>query len=808
MKWLKAALATFLAVLVIYGLNRTYGVVPAMGSFLSPYEGFWVNSERDGDFTSEELTIEGLRAPVQIRFDSLRVPHIFAQNDHDLYLAQGYVTAKDRLWQMEFMTHAAAGRLSEIIGDQTLAMDQYQRRMGMMKSARESLQKFGSDPASKALLDAYAAGVNAYIQQLSPRGYPLEYKLLKYAPEAWTPLKTALLLKMLAYDMTGFSDDLRMTNNLRKYGTSVMQDLFPEYPFREEPIIPVGTPQSFKPLPIPTTPAEFVAGLASHTLERQKPENLGSNNWAVTGARTANGYPLLASDPHLNLSLPSIWHAVQLHAPGVNVYGVIIPGAPGVGIGFNEHIAWGMTNVGSDVLDWYEVRFKDATRREYWHDNQWKPITRVLEEIKIKGKDSKIDTVLYTHHGPVAYLPNEEPYRKGTTPIGHALRWTAHDTQNELMALHGVNRATNYPAFKKALTTWAAPAFNFVYADSQNIAIISNGLFPNKWKGQGQYLLDGTNPTHDWQGWIPMDQVPQVLNPARGFVSSANQSPVSPKDYPYYLGASFAGYERSARINQRLAAMTKAVPDSFQRLQLDNFNVHAQNVLPTLLNNLDSTAFTPAQQKAYQALRSWKYQYVAESVAPSLFEEWWQALSRNTWRDEFPVENFKVPARDRTVQMLLQEPTAKWFDNISTPQKETMQDVIWLSFTQAVDSLTKDYGAVNDQWQWGHHKNSSIGHMARLPGFGQKLFAGGSANSINALNGSHGPSWRMVVEMGPQVKAYGVYPGGQSGNPGSKFYDNLIEDWRLGKLHELLFLKSAEDRKEKTGVVWVMKGKK
>ncbi|MFC6996339.1 penicillin acylase family protein [Rufibacter roseus] len=804
MKWLKAALATVLTLLIIYALNRTFGIVPALGPFLSPYEGFWRNGEQVGDFESEELTLHGLQQPVQVRLDSLRIPHVFAQNDHDLYFAQGYLTAKDRLWQMEFMTHAAAGRLSEVVGDMALEMDRYQRRMGMLESAKASLKKLQANPKSRLAMDAYSAGVNAYISQLSPADYQVEYKLLHYKPEPWSPLKISLLLKMLAMDMTGYSDDLRMTNVLRKYGPEVIKDLFPDYPFREEPIIPEGIKPDFTPLPVPPTPADFMAQALSHALERQKPENLGSNNWAVAGTKTANGYPLLASDPHLGLSLPSIWHAIQLHAPGVNTFGVTIPGAPGVGIGFNEHIAWGMTNVGADVLDWYEITFKDSTFQQYRHNDQWKPVRLVVEEIKVKGGGTVVDTVLYTHHGPIAYLPNETAFRSRNTPVGHALRWTGHDTQNELLALYEINRSQNFPEFRKAITHWAAPAFNFVYADSSNIAIVSNGLFPLKWTGQGKFLLNGANPTHDWQGWVPMDQVPAVLNPDRGFVSSANQTPVSPKDYPYYLGSSFAGYERSARINQRLTSMTQATPDSFRLLQTDTYSFVPKNVLPTLLQLIDQASLTAEQKRVYQTLASWNYHYDANKIAPSVFEEWWQNFAQAVWSDEFPADQFKAPARDRLVQMILQEPTARWFDDVTTPIKETMADLANATFRAVADSAAS---GEEKEWEWGHAKNSNIRHLAQLPGFGQKLYSGGSANSINALNGSHGPAWRMVVQMGPTVKAWGVYPGGQSGNPGSPFYDNQLEDWQKGNLHQLLFLRSAEDRPEQTGVVWKLKGK-
>jgi penicillin G amidase len=303
---------------------------------------------------------------------------------------------------------------------------------------------------------------------------------------------------------------------------------------------------------------------------------------------------------------------------------------------------------------------------------------------------------------------------------------------------------------------------------------------------------------------VPMEQVPAVLNPERGFVSSANQSPVSVEDYPYYLGSSFAGYERSARINQRLTAMTQATPDSFKLMQTDNFSFVPKNVLPALLALVQQEKLTNPQKKAYQLLASWNYKFDPELVAPTLFEEWWQQFARAVWGDEFPAATYKAPSRDRLVQLLLHEPQARWYDNIETPQKETLTDLVNTTFLQVADSM----GITDQQWKWGRAKNSSINHLAQLSGFGHTLHSGGSANSINALNGSHGPSWRMVVQLGPKVQAWGVYPGGQSGNPGSRFYDNLLQDWQAGKLHELLFLKGVEDRKEKTDVMWVMKGKR
>ncbi|KAA5540333.1 penicillin acylase family protein [Adhaeribacter rhizoryzae] len=796
MKWLRAILSLIILLALVYALNTKFGDVPPVGKFLSPFTGFWQQAESKDLAAEEELTLPGIQDNVTILFDKSRIPHVFAQNDQDLYFAQGYLTARDRLWQMEFQTHAAAGRISEIIGSKAIDFDRFQRRMGMVYGAQQSLAGMMAEPTTRTMLQSYTAGVNAYIAQLSPKTYPLEYKLLDYAPEPWTPLKCALLLKVMAYDLAGRSNDLRMINILRKYGPEVVKDLFPNYPFREDPIVPVGTELDFKPLNIPAAPENFMAEFSNKVLEKEPPAELGSNNWAVAGNKTTTGFPMLANDPHLQLNLPSIWYQVQLVAPGVNVYGVSIPGAPGIIIGFNKEVSWGVTNVDADVMDWYQIKFKDATKKEYFHDNQWKPVRQVIEKIKIRGGAIRNDTVYYTHHGPVVYDRPEEVFNK-QTPVSHAMRWIAHDKSNELRTLYLLNRAHNYQDFQEALQYWVAPAQNFVYADvHQDIALWPNGKFPLKWKTQGKFTLDGSNKTHDWQGWIPAAQNPHVKNPARGFVSSANQFSAGP-DYPYYINWEFAPADRGIRINQRLAAMQKISPDSMRGLQNDNFNINAQTVLPTLLAQLDKNKLNQTQQQAFLELSKWQYYNHPDQLSPTIFEVWWQALSKAIWDDEFGSKTgleMRYPNRDRTWHLVLQEPQAKWYDNIHTPAKETLPMLAQQTFVATIDSLAKQHGALGKKWQWANHKATSVQHLAKLPGFGhENIFVGGGRNIVNATSERNGPSWRMVVALGPQVKGYGIYPGGQSGNPGSFYYDNLLETWRQGKLNELVYLQSPTD---------------
>lgn len=812
LSWIKALLTLAASLALVWALNTKLGDTPPFGKLLSPYRGFWRNAEAAADFPAQQkLQLPGLQQPVTVRYDDHRVPHVFALNDHDLYYAQGYLTARDRLWQMDFVSHVAAGRLSEIVGPARLETDRFFRRMGLGFGAEKSLAAAMAEPASRLVLTAYTDGVNRYINSLTPATLPFEYKLLDYTPETWEPLKSVLILKYMAFDLTGKSDDMRMSNALAKYGPTVVKDLFPDYPSRESPVVPLGTPLDFVPRPVPSVPAAFQASEAGEVPPYDVKKELGSNNFAVSGARSATGFPLLANDPHLQLNLPSIWYQVQLQAPGVNVYGVSIPGAPFVIIGFNEQIAWGVTNTYADVLDWFQLKFKDKTRRQYWHDGRWKPLTQRIERIKVRGRADRLDTVLYTHHGPVVYDHQEEPFLS-QTPIGHALRWTAHDAANEFLTFYHLNRAHDYAGYVASLATYGAPAQNFIYADAaQDIALWPNGRFPLKWREQGKFVLDGRDPAQEWQGWIPAAQNPHVKNPARGFVSSANQFSAHPRDYPYYLNWDYSGSERARRINQRLARMTQATPDSLRQLQNDNLGLNAQLMLPRLLALAGTPAANTPAANAQAELRRWDYQYSANAIGASLFEVWYNELVKRLWDDDFGKKatgmEMRPPSRDRTNSLLLNEDNSPWIDDRRTPTHETLPQLARQSLDFAIDSLTRKFGPQGRNWRWANQKSTDILHLLKIKGFGHEdVECGGGAGIVNATSERNGPSWRMVVALGSQVKAYGLFPGGQSGNPGSAYYDNMLENWRVGKLDELVFLRSAQEKNSRVSVEWKLNG--
>ncbi len=798
MKFIKAFISIAFTILLIVALETKFGDIPPIGVFLNPSTGFWQNAESKHILAAENLKLKGLKNKVIIRYDEHRIPHIFAQNDHDLYYAQGFVTARDRLWEMDIQTRSASGRLAEIVGPKALDIDRYHRRMGMVYGAENTLKGMMKDPLTRDMVLAYTDGINSYIHSLAPKDYPLEYKLLDYAPEDWKPINCAFLLKLMSETLAGGSDQFAMTNDLKRFGPQAVKELFPDYPYLEDPIIPKGTPWNFKPLPTPKPSADFVAQTTENIKTKEIVPGTGSNNWAIDGNKSASGYPILANDPHLNLTFPSIWYQLQLSSPTVNVNGVSLPGAPGIIIGYNQNISWGVTNVDADVLDWYQVKFKDNSKNEYWYNNKWNKVNKRIEVIKIRGQQPVTDTVIYTRHGPVVYdnTAQKPAGHHVNIPVGNALRWIAHDESDEFKCFYILNRGKNYDDYRKALTYYSAPAQNFIFADNEkDIAITPNGKFPLKFKDQGKFILDGSDPANDWQGWIPANQNPTVKNPPRGFVSSANQSSTD-TTYPYYINWRFEQYYRGKRINDKLAAMQHATADSMRIMQMDNYSILAQDVLPAMLKSLNRAKLNGMQLKAFQIIKSWDKHYDANSIGASIFDAWWNTFYDMTWDDKFNVKGFylKYPSYDETEKLLLTAPNSKWFDNVKTPVKETGADVVINAFNRAVAQLVKTKGSPGTKWQWGQVKETFINHLANLNGFGTGEFAAGGRNGvIDALRENMGPSWRMVVQLGPKVKGYGVFPGGESGNPGSFFYDDMFKTWKDGQLNELLFLQSAKE---------------
>lgn len=781
----KPLLSLLVTVALVYALNRSWNFgkpIPPLGKFLDPFHGFWKNAETK---IQPMVALKGLSNEITIVYDSTLIPHVYAVNEEDLFFAQGFVTASHRLWQMELQTHAAAGRVSEILGAATVDFDRGQRRLGMVYGAKNSLSEMEKDATVKMVIEKYAAGINAYIATLDYESLPLEYKLLDYTPEAWTPLKSALLLKYMAKTLNISEKDFEMTNALKLFGRETLELLYPDNEHVGDPIVDNPTGWKFQPVSLDGDSVSAEALVNLTPMEKSSPE-IGSNNWAVSGTKTATGSPILCNDPHLELNLPSIWYVIHLSAPGYNSMGASLPGAPTVISGFNDSIAWGETNAQRDLVDWYKVQFKDKTKSEYLSDGKWKSTRKEIEKIDIKGKDPFYDTVIYTHHGPVTY---DESYHGKSEKNHFAFRWIAHDPSKELLAFYLLNKSKNHNDYLKALDNYSSPAQNFVFACTNgDIAMRIQGKYPVRRKDEGRFVLDGSKTSTEWRAFIPNEQNVMYKNPARGFVSSANQYPADDA-YPYYITAEHYEAYRNRRINQRLGEMNKITPQDMMSLQADNYNLKAAENLPAWLSMLDVSKMNAAEKSAYEKLKAWDFFNNIDAEGASYFEGWTRALLPMIW-DEIDSARVSLPRPTyyTTFKLVKEKPDLTYFDIISTPEKEMAADVVRKSFSEGVKAMEKWKEDTRKEPLWADFKDSYIQHLARLEPLSYHVRHGGNGNIVNAHSKRNGPSWRMVVSLEKSgVKAWGVYPGGQSGNPGSPFYNNMIAVWAADRYFNLHF---------------------
>ncbi len=784
-----------LTIILIFLLNTTALLPAPLGKLLAPQSGLWQNAEPVNKDYSADLSFAGLKQNAEVYFDERMVPHVFAENATDAFFIQGFLHAKFRLWQMEFQIYAASGRVSELVGNRAIDFDREKRRLGMVYAAERSLKMMESDPQSLAVLDSYTSGVNAYIHTLTESTLPLEYKLMGYKPEEWTNLKSALFLKYMCYDLAGHENDFEYTNAKTAFSAADFDKLYPVIMDSLDPIVPTGTKYATAGLQftIPSTADSLYFAKKDTTLVssfQPDPDN-GSNNWAVNGSKTKSGSPILCNDPHLGLNLPCIWFEMQITTPEFNIYGVSLPGTPALIIGFNDHCAFGFTNAMRDVRDYYEIKFRDDSRKEYWFENEWKAATFRKEILKIKGQSDLIDSVAYTHFGPVMY---DKDFTGGRTPGDkyYAVRWKAHDPSNELKTFLLLEKAETYEDYLEAIKNMHTPGQNCIFANKQgDIAIWDQGEFPAKWKRQGDFVMPGTDSSYRWKGNIPQEENPHLLNPERGFVSSANQLPAD-SAYPYYLGGNFPPY-RAMEINRRLDSMSNITPEDMMKLQTDNYNLFAETAMPLLLKNIDESALNADQKNYLQTLKQWNFRNEINSKAATMFVLVWDSLENKIWNDEFNQTGLQLmrPYESTLLNNLLKDSAFSFIDDINTPQIETLQHEV----TNIFKNLTSKFKKLQDanRLEWGNYKDTRILHLSRLEPLSRlHLPIGGGTNCINATKTQHGPSWRMIVSLTSETEAWATYPGGQDGNPGSRYYDDNVNAWAKGEYNKLWIMKDSD----------------
>ncbi len=835
---------------LIHILNNKIGSYPPIGKFLDPFHGYIAGNN------SAEKKLQRLNTinNVEIIWDENNIPHIFAENEKDMYMVQGYVVASDRLWQMDFISRLHAGSLSAIIGKNkdVLKSDRFMRRLGIVDGAKASLSTIAKcinndneiyknwdgledcpDGYSKIvkqhdvydMLISYSNGVNAFINDLDWSSLPIEYKILDYSPEHWTPLKTCILLKAMSLDLSGRNTDLLYSSIVEKYNENHARFLYPEKPYKNDPIISEKESIS-NPTQLPKDcDQDFNYPNLTFNFEIPKMSNpgIGSNNWAVHKDKTKNKSALLANDPHLGLNLPNVWYVMQISGPDKNnktldVMGATIPGAPGILSGFNNYIAWGETNGEDDVSDFYQVEIDPNNSNHYIYDNESIPFIIKEEKIMIRGDafnfpEIFIDTIKMTRqHGPIIIDSSNldmTTFNQGISiiypDINLAFKWVAHEPTQEITAFYKMNHATNHKDFLEALEYYNCPSQNFVYADVDgNVGMHHNGKIPIRCEEYGKNILYGNSSQYVWEDFIPFDELPRSFNPKRGFVSSANQHPIPDNIDYYYLPGVYWPSHRASRINDLLYDMVEnenVTIDDMQLIQNDNFNKYAQDLLPHLLVAIkEEVKNDQLLLNIFNALVQWKDNPIHnhKMFEPTIFDAWYAELNENIWSDLFIDKNGQqkynsrvYPLYDILLEVIENPEKHLWIDDERTEKKETAKEVINISFKNAVKKIEKHFNHKDySKWYYSDYRGTDIHHI--LPNSSFDAFSrldiptSGSRWSPNAMQNKFGPSWRYIVEMHENnINAIGIYPGGQSGDPGSEHYDNYIDKWNDGDYFNL-----------------------
>jgi penicillin amidase len=804
-------LAAAILLASLYAAARPIGRAPALGPFLDPANGAWAMARSAGLPSRSTATIAGLTAPVEVEYDDRGVPHVFAQSEEDAWRAQGYLLARDRLFQMELSTRAAGGTLTELVGARALDVDRAARRRGLPWSAERLFAATDSGSLLLRAASAYSEGVNAWIDGMRPADLPLEYRLLGAQPRAWQPLHTFHFFNQMALTLA-YEDETFAKLRVRSLvGAAATEALFPVNSPIQEPIQPNGQAgpryDLVRPFPGPGAPdTTAVVALAERTTldsafgltPRPSGDDaaIGSNNWAVGTARTAAGYALLAGDPHLELTIPSIWYEIHLSvAGGPDVAGVTFPGSPGVIIGFNRNVAWSFTNTGADVRDHYVETVDDAVSpRRYRVDGEWKPVERRVELLRgRRGEVLGTDTIYRTHRGPMS--------RVGARWI--SVRWTPFEANGGEDFLR-LDRAGSVAEWLDGWKEFVAPAQNGIVADrAGSIAIRSTGRYPIRPAGgRGDTLRDGSASTSDWTGYVPLSEYPFSLNPPQGLLVSANQQPVDPRVNNRYFGSNWPSPWRAMRINQLLRSDTAVTPDAMRRYQTDPGSPRADGFVAAFLAaaaNVAKRAIDgPELVRAAGLLREWDRTYSRENRGAVLLEAAMSALPPLLWDELVPAATAADSAprlvaqpQDAVLLAFLSDSTSAWWDNRTTPEIETRDEILARALVEGYRLAVAEHGAPeSSSWVWSTAHRANIHHLLRLPALsalGLSVQGGPSTISPSSGRGTHGASWRMVVELGPEVRAWGIFPGGQSGNPASAWYQDRVPRWTAGELDTLLF---------------------
>ncbi|KMK77028.1 penicillin acylase family protein [Alkalihalobacillus pseudalcaliphilus] len=728
---------------------------------------------------SGEITLPHLEEAVTVLRDEQGVPHISAENEMDLFVAQGYIQAQDRLFQMDMSRRQASGTLSEVIGEAPIDNDKYFRTLGLRRAAEDSLHMYSD--YGRQVLEAFANGVNAYIDELRLSGkWPIEFTILGYEPNEWTPIDSLTIGKYMAYDLGGHWESQAFRQYLlQEFEEEKAFDLFPSYP-AETPYIIGKDELDLK--------EAFANAIVPHKFN-------GSNNWVISGDKTESGQPLLADDPHLGLATPSIWYQMKLDSPTVQVSGVIFAGIPGIILGHNEHVAWGVTNTGPDVQDLYIEKRHEEDRYLFLYNDEWEKAIVHPEPIHVKGQETLDYEVIETRHGPLISEFAGESNR--TTVL--SLQWTALEPSAELEAILNMNKAQNWEEFEEGLLDFHTPTQNFVIADTEgNIAFKANGKIPIRKKGDGLLPVPGWTDEYGWDGYIPFDELPRIENPENDFIATANYK-VTEEDYPYHISHHWAQPYRQMRIVEVLEQNQIFTAEDMMDLQMDIKNLHAEEFLPLFLSLLEGSLEQGKgkEKEALAILEEWDYMDRVKDAAPYIFNLWMREIGDVLFEEQIPKDMRDLFHGERgTVDQMLRNA----FVNEEGPWiKEAggLEHVLLVSLQRTLDFIEEREGDKVEQWQWGdfhqvhfRHPLSSVSPLHLLFNPKGGVATPGSQVTVQAAafrdDGvvNHGASWRFVIDMGYPNESYHIVGPGQSEHLKSQWYDDQFQSWIDGHYHQ------------------------
>ena len=727
-----------------------------------------------------EVIVSGMTNAVEVARDKNGVPHITAQSEKDLYIAQGYVQAQDRLFQMDLSRRQASGMLSEVVGAATIDKDKFFRTLGLRRAAEASYPEY--DQSSRDAMQWFADGVNAFMKEAKAEGtLPLEFKLLKYEPSEWTPIDSLTIGKYMAFDLGGhWSGQAFRYWALGTFSKEKAYDLFPSYPKDAPEIlsayeeVDMNLEKSFASAVIP-------------------PEFNGSNNWVVSGEKTESGKPLLADDPHLSLATPSIWYQMHLQSDSMNVSGVIFAGVPGIILGHNDHIAWGVTNTGPDVQDLYIEKRNPVNPHQFLYNNKWEDAKVFNEPIAVKGEKTLDYEVIETRHGPIM---SEFAFdKKQNTAL--SMKWTALMPSTEFQAVLSMNKAKDWNEFEQALEDFHVPTQNFVFAGADGtIAYKANGKIPIRKKGDGMIPVPGWTDEYEWEGFIPYDELPRSVNPEEGFVATANNKVID-DSYPYHLSHHWAQPYRYMRIKEVLEKEDKLTLNDMKKLQMDQRNLYAEEFLPPILERIRAGDLNKSEKASVNLLSKWNMADDKDLAAPLLFHLLMKEIPLTLFKDAVPKEmdalfEGKQGIVDELLRRAFNGDESEWFSD-----KGGLDQVLLTSFENVVASLNEEYGDNPEAWKWGDYHQLYFGHplsnaspvLKWLFNHEEPVPVGGSQITVGAANYNeegivnHGASWRFVIDAADLTKGHHIVGPGQSGHVRSSWYQDQLQDWVNGTYH-------------------------